>query len=416
MDDEQTDFSGENTSMALSEKENDIRKQTDFSGENTSMALSEKEKDIRKQTDFSGENTSMALSEKEKDIRKQTDFSGENTSMALSEKEKDIRKQTIRLAGMKNKLRRAEAFKKLKRLKKVERRKRQVDRKKEAEALGSEAPPKLVPRTIENTREADETTVKDVAPSANEDDEEAGGEEKEPPQEESIEDQWDILNDEFKSYFDKSYVPKVIITSGDNPHSRSITFMKELSRMIPNAELFWRNKSSIKKIIEGGVEREYTDVVIVNENNRKPNGIVISHLPDGPTAHFKISNVKTTPEMKKNWRNITVHRPEVILNNFTTRLGHSIGRMLASLFHYEPEFRGQRAVTFHNQRDYIFFRHHRYEFKNTEKVKLKELGPRFTLKLRSLQKGTFDSKLGEYEWIITGRRHEMETSRRRFFL
>ena len=30
---------------------------------------------------------------------------------------------------------------------------------------------------------------------------------------------------------------------------------------------------------------------------------------------------------------------------------------------------------------------------------LKELGPRFTLKLRSLQKGTFSSKHGHYEWI-----------------
>lgn len=30
---------------------------------------------------------------------------------------------------------------------------------------------------------------------------------------------------------------------------------------------------------------------------------------------------------------------------------------------------------------------------------IQELGPRFTLKLRSLQKGTFDSKFGEYEWI-----------------
>lgn len=58
----------------------------------------------------------------------------------------------------------------------------------------------------------------------------------------------------------------------------------------------------------------------------------------------------------------------------------------------------------------------RYDFKNAEKVKLREMGPRFTLKLRSLQKGTFDSKTGEYDWIISGRRHDMETSRRRFFL
>jgi ribosome production factor 1 len=90
--------------------------------------------------------------------------------------------------------------------------------------------------------------------------------------------------------------------------------------------------------------------------------------------------------------------------------------MLAAIFHYDPDYRGRRAVTFHNQRDYIFFRHNRYEFKNNQKVKLRELGPRFTLKLRSLQQGTFDSKFGDFEWMITGRRHDMETSRRRFFL
>ena len=58
----------------------------------------------------------------------------------------------------------------------------------------------------------------------------------------------------------------------------------------------------------------------------------------------------------------------------------------------------------------------RYDFKSAEKVRLREMGPRFTLKLRSLQKGTFDSKLGDYDWIIQGKRHAMETSRRRFFL
>lgn len=59
----------------------------------------------------------------------------------------------------------------------------------------------------------------------------------------------------------------------------------------------------------------------------------------------------------------------------------------------------------------------RYEFNpEGKKTRLSELGPRFTLKLKSLQKGTFDSKYGQYEWIIDGRRHSMETSRRKFFL
>lgn len=88
-------------------------------------------------------------------------------------------------------------------------------------------------------------------------------------------------------------------------------------------------------------------------------GMLVIHLPDGPTAHFKLSNVKITTDLKRNHKEITEHRPEVILNNFTTRLGFTIGRMLGALFHYQPEFKGRRAVTFHNQRDYIFFRHHR---------------------------------------------------------
>jgi len=88
-------------------------------------------------------------------------------------------------------------------------------------------------------------------------------------------------------------------------------------------------------------------------------GMLIVHLPDGPTAHFKLSNVKITTDLKRSHKEITEHRPEVILNNFTTSLGFTIGRMLGALFHYQPEFKGRRVVTFHNQRDYIFFRHHR---------------------------------------------------------
>lgn len=56
----------------------------------------------------------------------------------------------------------------------------------------------------------------------------------------------------------------------------------------------------------------------------------------------------------------TEHCPEVILNNFTTRLGHSIARMFAALFPQDPQFVGRQVATFHNQRDFIFFRFHRY--------------------------------------------------------
>jgi ribosome production factor 1 len=77
-------------------------------------------------------------------------------------------------------------------------------------------------------------------------------------------------------------------------------------------------------------------------------------------------------------------------------------------------------------------RHHRYIFEEKESkakaaaagskqerpqaaviARMQELGPRFTLKLLSLQKGTFDSKFGEFEWV---HKKEMDTSRRRFHL
>ena len=124
--------------------------------------------------------------------------------------------------------------------------------------------------------------------------------------------------------------------------------------------------------------------------------------------------------MKRGGGNPTNHWPELILKNFRTRLGRKIGRMFAAIFPQRPDLEGRQVVTLHNQRDYIFFRQHRYMFKNDfKKVALCELGPRFTLRLRSLQKGTFDSKYGEFEFEL--RRKEMDTeghgfAKTKFFL
>ncbi|KAG8236312.1 hypothetical protein J437_LFUL015939 [Ladona fulva] len=257
---------------------------------------------------------------------------------------------------------------------------------------------KETPKTIESMREKDETATAELKV------------------EEKEEMNLDIDNDDFSTYYMKSYEPKVMITFSDNPEKKSRVFGRELTRIIPNSLARYRNRSGIKKMVRSCIAKGFTDIVVINEDMKKPNGLLVIHLPDGPTANFRLSNVKITKDLKRNHKEITNHRPEVIMNNFHTRLGHTVARMLGALFHFDPEFRGRRAVTFHNQRDYIFFRHHRYEFQSGEKVRLREMGPRFTLKLRYLQQGTFDTKTGEYEWIITGRRHEMETSRRKFFL
>lgn len=295
------------------------------------------------------------------------------------------------LSLMRNKEQRTALFRKMKK----EKHKKKMQERRARRKAGVPANPG---HTIESLREKDQTAVSNLNDSDNE------------------ELRKELEIDDFSSYFERIYEPKVLITFADNPVTKTRKFGLELSRIFPNALVKIRNKASVKKICKSAEREQFTDVVIINEDRRKPNGLLVIHLPHGPTAHFKVSNVKLTSDIKRDHKEITKHRPEVILTNFTTRLGLTVGRMLGALFHHDPEFRGRRAVTFHNQRDYIFFRHHRYEFsKEGKRVKLRELGPRFTLKLRSLQEGTFDSKTGDYAWIISNKRHDME-SRRRFFL
>ncbi|KAH0618467.1 hypothetical protein JD844_017695 [Phrynosoma platyrhinos] len=317
---------------------------------------------------------------------------------AASERSQAAFPPTFSVSEIKNKQRRHFMFLRWKQQQKKEKLAIKKKRKKEREALGDKAPPKPVPKTIENQRVYDETTVD--------------------PNDEEV--TWDEATDEFAPYFNRQTVPKILITTSDRPRGRTVRFCEQLSTCIPNSHVYYRRGLALKRIIPQCISRDFTDVIVINEDRKMPiltaeiDGLVLSHLPEGPTAHFRMSSVRLRKQIKRKGKAPTEHQPEIILNNFTTRLGHSIGRMFASLFPHDPQFIGRQVATFHNQRDYIFFRFHRYIFKNEKRVAIQELGPRFTLKLRSLQKGTFDSKFGEYEWIH--KRREMDTSRRKFHL
>ena len=129
--------------------------------------------------------------------------------------------------------------------------------------------------------------------------------------------------------------------------------------------------------------RHARGALVVSEDHKVVNGLWLIHLPGGPTAHFKLSSLKLSRDIKGHG-NPTSHRPELILNNFNTRLGKRMGRMIASLFPLDPQFKGRRVVTCHNQRDFLFFRHHRYIFEEGKRkndgpvrARLQELGPQF---------------------------------------
>ena len=186
-----------------------------------------------------------------------------------------------------------------------------------------------------------------------------------------------------------------------------------LSKIFPRSRYVKRRNYFIKEICEYATQRSFTDVMVWREDDKKEMyELILIHLPNGPTATFRVTHFLHPNEIEKRGKP-TPHKPEVILNGFTSRLGHSIGRMFASLFPQNPQFHGRNVVTFHNQRDYIFFRFHRYEFDNVEECRLQELGPSFTLRLRSLQKGTFDTKFGEYEYFW---KTEQTVNRKKFYL
>jgi ribosome production factor 1 len=49
--------------------------------------------------------------------------------------------------------------------------------------------------------------------------------------------------------------------------------MKELERVIPNSEYFLRRKSTIKKMVEQAVGKGFTDIIVVNEDQKEPSKI-----------------------------------------------------------------------------------------------------------------------------------------------
>ncbi|PPJ57991.1 hypothetical protein CBER1_10428 [Cercospora berteroae] len=234
----------------------------------------------------------------------------------------------------------------------------------------------------------------------------------------------EALKAKFPALFDDtSREPKVLITTSINStlhhEAELLTGLFPNSKYIRRTAHFHSYKYSVREICSyaSDAERGYTHVVVLNEDAKKPKGIDIVHLPNGPMFHFSIS--KWIPGNKlPGHGNPTNHYPELILNGFRTPLGLLTAHLFKSLFPSRPEIQGRQVLTLHNQRDYIFLRRHRYVFrdkKGTEKpiqgadgkpmkgaedirVGLQELGPRFTMKLRRIDKGIQKASGQEWQW------------------
>jgi ribosome production factor 1 len=228
--------------------------------------------------------------------------------------------------------------------------------------------------------------------------------------------------------------PKILITTSINSSlhydAQLLTSLFPHSAYIRRSSHRYGHKFSVREISSFAANRKYTTLIVLEEDQKRPSGLTVVHLPEGPTFHFSISNWVEGKKLPGHGKP-TNHCPELILNNFRTPLGILTAHLFRTLFPSQPELSGRQVVTLHNQRDYIFLRRHRYVFREkreTEKsvvgpdgkeVKgvegvragLQELGPRFTLKLRRVDKGIQRASGQEWVW-----KAGMEKQRTRFQL
>lgn len=208
---------------------------------------------------------------------------------------------------------------------------------------------------------------------------------------------------------DPTSPPKIMLTTNVNARKCAYEFANVLIEVLPNVTFVKRKFGyKLKEIVDMCVRRQFTDIVIINEDKKKVTGLTFMHLPYGPTFYFRVSSYVEVQKIHGHGRP-TSHIPELVLNNFQTRLGKTVGMLFQSIFPKNPDFEGRQVITLHNQRDYIFFRRHRYVFKENERVGLQELGPQFTLKLQRLQRGIKE----DIEWE---HRPEMDKEKKKFYL
>ena len=225
--------------------------------------------------------------------------------------------------------------------------------------------------------------------------------------------EYDDANDALRTPLDDEYQkagmfdPKIAITTSRDPSSRLKKFAQEMRLMCPNAIRLNRGKHTVGDLVESARSNDYTDLIMVNETRGEPDGLVICHLPYGPTAYFSIQNCVLRHDIEDR-ATISEAYPHIITSGFESSIGSRISDILRYLFPV-PKPDSKRIITFSNTQDFISFRHHVYQRENGE-IELKECGPRFEMQLYQIKLGTLDQTEAENEWVL---RPYMNTAKKR---
>eukprot|EP00939_MAST-03C_sp_MAST-3C-sp1_P000274 g274.t1 len=193
---------------------------------------------------------------------------------------------------------------------------------------------------------------------------------------------------------------KVCVSTSRDPSSRLRQFVKEMRLIFPNCQRINRGNHKLSELVEACRSNNFTDLVLFQEHRGEPVGMIVCHLPYGPTAHFSISNAVMRHDVGEKIP-VSEAFPHLIFEGFESTLGKRIGSILKYLFPV-PKVDSKRIITFANDNDFISFRHHTYAKSGPTKadVELKEVGPRFELRPHRIRLGTVDQLEAETEWAL----------------
>lgn len=228
------------------------------------------------------------------------------------------------------------------------------------------------------------------------------------------------IDDEYANATDAP--PRIVVTTSRSPSSRLAQFAKELKLMFPNSQRLNRGGLLVSELVSSCRANAFTDLVITHETRGQPDGLVVSHLPYGPTAYFNIRHCIMRHDVNNDGENkvppVSEAYPHLIFHSFGgTKLGRRTMQILQHLFPH-PKAESKRIITFANYDDVISFRHHTYVKRGggegggdkTDKVELTEVGPRFEMTLYQIRLGTADQAEADDEWVL---RPYMRTAKQR---
>ncbi|XP_066351073.1 uncharacterized protein [Miscanthus floridulus] len=118
--------------------------------------------------------------------------------------------------------------------------------------------------------------------------------------------------------------PKILLTTSRNPSAALTQFVK-LKVVFPMSQRMNRGGQVISEIVESCWSHDITDLILVHEHRGQPDGLIVSHLPNGPTAYFGLLNVVTQHDIKGRnaMEKMSEAYPHLVLDNFSTQVNHT---------------------------------------------------------------------------------------------